>query len=50
MIVPTPRQSADANANNQQNRTRDAERQQNQADNTATTSGRNPKGEGRASN
>jgi PBSX family phage portal protein len=50
MIVPTPRQSTDANANNQQNRTRDAERQQNQADNTATTSGRNPKGEGRASN
>jgi len=49
MIVPTPRQATDANANNEQNRTRDAERQQNQADNTATTSGRNPKGEGRSS-
>lgn len=49
MIVPTARQSIDTNANNQQNRSRDAQRQQNQADNTATTSGRNPKGEGRAS-
>ena len=48
-VIPTARQSADAAANNQQNRTRDAERQQAQADNTATTSGRNPKGEGRAS-
>jgi PBSX family phage portal protein len=48
VVVPTPRQSADAKANNGQNRTRDAQRQQAQADNTATTSGRNPKGEGRA--
>jgi hypothetical protein len=49
MVVPTARQAADANANNQQNRSRDAERQQAQADNTATTAGRNPKGEGRRS-
>jgi HK97 family phage portal protein len=49
MVTPTPRQAADANANNQQNRTRDGERQQAQADNTATTQGRNPKGEGRRS-
>jgi hypothetical protein len=49
MITPTARQATDANANNQQNRSRDAQRQQNQADNNATTSGRNPKGEGRAS-
>jgi PBSX family phage portal protein len=49
MVVPTPRQAADANANNAENRTRDAERQQAQADNTATTQGRNPKGEGRRS-
>ena len=49
MVVPTPRQAADANANNAQNRTRDGERQQAQADNTATTQGRNPKGEGRRS-
>ena len=48
-VVPTPRQAADANANNAQNRTRDGERQQAQADNTATTAGRNPKGEGRRS-
>ena len=46
MVIPTPRQAADANANNQQNRSRDAQRQQAQADNTATTAGRNPKGEG----
>jgi capsid portal protein len=46
MVVPTPRQATDAAANNQQNRTRDAQRQQAQADNTATTAGRNPKGEG----
>jgi PBSX family phage portal protein len=46
MIVPTARQAADSTANNQQNRSRDANRQQTQADNTATTSGRNPKGEG----
>jgi PBSX family phage portal protein len=49
-VVPTARQAADSNANNQQNRSRDAQRQQAQADNTATVSGRNPKGEGRSSN
>jgi len=49
MVQPTARQQADSNANNAQNRTRDAERQQAQADNTATTQGRNPKGEGRRS-
>jgi PBSX family phage portal protein len=49
MVVQTPRQAADANANADKNRTRDAQRQQAQADNTATTSGRNPKGEGRRS-
>jgi PBSX family phage portal protein len=48
-VVPTTRQAADAKANNESNRSRDAQRQQAQADNTATTSGRNPKGEGRAS-
>ena len=46
MVVPTARQAADANANNQQNRSRDTQRQQAQADNTATIAGRNPKGEG----
>jgi PBSX family phage portal protein len=46
IVLPTARQSADANANNAQNRTRDAQRQQAQADNTATASGRNAKGEG----
>jgi PBSX family phage portal protein len=50
VVVPTARQAADSNANNQQNRSRDAQRQQAQSDNTATTSGRNPKGEGRSSN
>jgi PBSX family phage portal protein len=49
MIQPTARQVADSNANNAQNRTRDDERQQAQADNTATTQGRNAKGEGRRS-
>jgi hypothetical protein len=49
LIVPTPRQAADAKANNDQNRTRDAQRQQAQADTPATTAGRNPKGEGRRS-
>ena len=49
MIQPTARQAADSNANNAQDRTRDGERQQAQADNTATTAGRNPKGEGRRS-
>ncbi len=49
MVTPTPRQAADANANDNKDRTRDAERQQAQADSTATTAGRNPKGEGRRS-
>jgi PBSX family phage portal protein len=49
MIQPTARQAADSTANNAGNRDRDAERQQAQADSTATTAGRNPKGEGRRS-
>jgi PBSX family phage portal protein len=49
MVQPTARQATDAAANNAQNRTRDAQRQQAQADSTATTQGRNPKGEGRRS-
>ena len=49
MIQPTARQAADSNANNAQDRTRDGERQQAQADSTATAAGRNPKGEGRRS-
>lgn len=48
MVEQTPRQAADANANTQQNRQRDAERTANQSDGEATTTGRNPKGEGRA--
>jgi PBSX family phage portal protein len=48
MVVLSARQAADATANNQQNRSRDAQRQAAQADNTATTSGRNAKGEGRS--
>jgi PBSX family phage portal protein len=49
MVVLSARQAADATANNAGNRTRDAERQVAQSDNTATTSGRGPKGEGRTS-
>ena len=49
MVQLTARQATDAAANNAGNRTRDAQRQQAQADNTATTAGRNPKGEGRRS-
>ena len=49
MVIPNARQAADANANNAKNRTRDAQRQQAQADSTATTAGRNPKGDGRRS-
>jgi PBSX family phage portal protein len=45
----SPRQAADAAANTMQNRSRDAERSGNQSDGPATTSGRNPKGEGRSS-
>jgi PBSX family phage portal protein len=43
----SPRQAADSRANG--NRSRDAERTNNQSDGSATVSGRNPKGEGRAS-
>jgi PBSX family phage portal protein len=49
MVQLSPRQATDAAANNAQNRTRDAERQQAQADNPATTRGRNAQGEGRRS-
>jgi PBSX family phage portal protein len=42
------RQAADATANTQQTRQRDAERSSNSSDNTATVAGRNPKGEGRS--
>jgi len=43
------RQATDMRANTAQNRSRDTERANNASDNTATTSGRNPKGEGRSS-
>jgi PBSX family phage portal protein len=42
------RGAADAAANTAETRTRDAERTANQSDGPATTEGRNPKGEGRA--
>jgi len=42
------RQTADAKANTQQTRNRDAERSSNSSDDTATIAGRNPKGEGRS--
>ena len=42
-----PRQAADARANLAQNRERDAQRQANNSDSVATTTGRNPAGEGR---
>jgi len=45
----TARQATDARANTQQNRARDTERQNNVSDGTTTTTGRNPKGEGRSS-
>jgi capsid portal protein len=45
----TARGAADASANARQGRTRDAERTANNSDSTSTTSGRNPKGEGRSS-
>lgn len=48
-VIPTARQATDAKANNAGNRSRDASRQQAQADNTATVSGRKAKGEGRGS-
>jgi len=43
----SPRQAADSRANG--NRSRDAERTNNQSDGSATVAGRNPKGEGRSS-
>jgi PBSX family phage portal protein len=49
MVELTARQAADATANTQQNRQRDSQRTANQSDGEATIDGRNPKGEGRAS-
>lgn len=46
-LVLGARQAADARANNAQNRERDAERMNNNSDSVATTTGRNPQGEGR---
>jgi PBSX family phage portal protein len=46
----TARQAADASANTRQNRQRDADRTANQSDGEATTTGRNPQGEGRSTN
>jgi hypothetical protein len=46
----TARQATDARANLAGNRARDAERANNASDSTATTTGRNAQGEGRASN
>lgn len=43
------RAAADAKANSAKNRSRDAQRTNSQSDGPATVSGRNPKGEGRAS-
>ena len=48
-FIMSPRQAADANANLAGNRARDAQRTNNNSDSTTTISGRNPKGEGRAS-
>jgi len=48
MVELTARQAADASANTRQSRSRDAERTANQSDGEATVSGRNPQGEGRA--
>jgi capsid portal protein len=44
----TPRQATDARANMADNRQRDTERANNASDSTATTTGRNAQGEGRA--
>ena len=44
----SPRQLTDERANLAGNRERDSERMNNQSDSVATTSGRNPKGEGRS--
>jgi capsid portal protein len=46
----TPRQATDMRANTARNRQRDAERTNNQSDGAATIDGRNPQGEGNASN
>lgn len=46
-FVMSPRQATDARANLAQNRARDAERRNNNSDSVATTTGRNPAGEGR---
>ena len=43
------RQATDMRANTAQNRARDAERTNNQSDGPATINGRNPQGEGSAS-
>ena len=48
-FVMSPRQATDMRANTAQNRTRDAERTNNQSDGPATLSGRNPQGEGPSS-
>jgi hypothetical protein len=45
----SPRQATDARANLAGTRQRDAERTNNNSDSTTTVSGRNPQGEGRAS-
>jgi PBSX family phage portal protein len=48
-FVMSPRQATDAAANLAGNRARDTARTNSQSDGSATTTGRNPKGEGRAS-
>jgi hypothetical protein len=48
-FVMSARQATDAAANFAGNRTRDAERTNSQSDGPATVTGRNPQGEGRAS-
>jgi len=48
-FVMSPRQAADATSNLTDNRARDTARANSQSDGPATTTGRNPKGEGRAS-
>jgi PBSX family phage portal protein len=48
-FVMTPRQATDARANLAGNRERDAQRTNSQSDGAATLDGRNPQGEGRAS-
>jgi PBSX family phage portal protein len=48
-FVMSPRQATDAAANSAGNRARDTERNNSQSDGPATTTGRNPQGEGRAS-